>query len=504
MKIFSRMLTKIKRSLTKTIAVLALGASIITPMVSANQSAVGNTSINPRFNFLQGDLEMLTAANYTKGQSDWTDPVTGSYAADAGDEIVFRFYFHNGRLNTVATNTTFRAEIPNNIATQHRILSSLWSDQTPAISDTMVNNKLVGYGYGFTEINLNKPAKLEYIPGSTKLWRKTPNQWGVSLPDGITRDKGLNIGNVCGCWEYSGYITFKVKVKSPAQIEVDKFVSSDGANNTWNSVLEGAKEGDTISWKVPVKNTGDMDATNVLVKDTLPAGLSYIKGSTVYYGADAPEAGNKMPDGIVANGLYINNLKPGTENNAYFVFKTKIESGLSYSSAGTSELINSVKAVYNAHTVQDQAKVLVMGESGLTIQKKVWDGKNWVEQNQIKLGDEIKYQITVTNSGQTSLENVTVSDVIPLYSKYITNSTKLNGASIPDGIESAGINISSIDRGGKSVIEFSVKTYGCPPVGDYTLTNTAYASAKNIPSVSDTASTIMSLIKIIGPSVFNL
>lgn len=500
----SKFLTKIKRNLTKTVAIVALAISVVAPIADTNQSAIGNSSSNPRFNFLPGDLEMLTAANYTKGQSDWSDPVTGSYAADAGDEIVFRFYFHNGRLNTTATNTTFRAEIPNNISTQHRIFSSLWSDQTPAIIDTMVDNKLVGYGYGFAEINLNIPAKLEYIPGSTKLWRKTPNQWGVSLPDGITTDKGLNIGNVCGCWEYSGYITFKARVKSPAQIEIDKFVSKSGSNDSWNTVLEGVKEGDEISWKIPVRNTGDMEAVNVLVKDTLPAGLSYIKGSTIYYGPEAPVAGNKVPDGISGNGIYIDTLKPGSSNDVYFVFKTKVVTGLSYGSAGTSELINYVKAVYNNHTVQDQAKVIVTGESGLAIQKKVWDGKSWVEQNQIKLGDEITYQITVSNSGQTSLENVTVSDIIPLYSQYINNSTKLNGASVADGIESNGISIGKINRGGKAVIEFSVKTYGCPPVGDYTLTNTAYASASNVQSVSDTASTIMSLIKIIGPSVLNL
>jgi uncharacterized repeat protein (TIGR01451 family) len=505
MKLFSAIKSKLKTSAGKTVAVLALIGAILLPSNVLNSEATGSQSQTPRFNFLQGDSEMLVAANYTKGQANWADPVSGSYAANIGDEIVFRFYFHNGVLNSTATNTIARALLPNTVGTQHRVLSHLWSDQTQAITDTVVNGTIVGYGAGFSEINLTTPGRLEYVAGSSKIWRDNPDQNGVTIPDGITSTNGINIGSISGCWEYSGYITFKARVKSAASIAIDKYVGYPGTGMSWDTILQNAKEGETVAWKIPVKNTGQTDALEVLVKDTLPATLTYIAGSTVYFGPDAPANGYQMPDGITGNGLYINNLKPGDANVVYFVFQTKIGTNLTYGSGGTAELVNTATATYNNQSVQDQARVIVSGVSGMTIEKKVWNGSAWVEQNNITLGQNIRYQIKIKNVGEVNLTGVVASDVIPVYTEYIAGSTKMNGNSIADGIASVnGISIGSIARGCEITLEFTVKTYGCPPVGDYTLVNTAYSRATNISAVSDTASTIMTLNRVSGPSVSNL
>lgn len=504
MNLFSKIISTLKSSAARSVAVLALAGAVLMPSNVLNSEATGSKSNTPRFNYLQGDSEMLTASNYTKGQNEWSDPVGGNYTANIGDEIVFSFYFHNGTLNSTATNTIARALLPNTIGTQHKVLSHLWSDQTKAITDTVVNGKIVGYGNGFTEINLSSAGRLEYVPGSTKIWHQKPEYWGVTIPDGITSNDGINIGSIKGCWEYAGYITFKTVVKSAASIAIDKFVAYPGTGYSWSTLLQGAKEGESVAWKIPVKNTGQTDAYEVLVKDTLPNTLSYIAGSTVYFGPDAPANGFQMPDGIVGNGLYIDKLQPGDANIAYFVFQTKIKTNLTYGSGGTAELVNTATATYNNQSVQDQARVVVNGVSGMTIDKKVWNGSNWVEQNYIKLGDNIRYQIIVKNVGDVVLMDALVSDVIPVYTEYIKGSTSINGKTVADGIATGGISLGNINRASSVVVEFTVKSYGCPPVGDYNLVNTAYGSAYLVTTVSDTASTIMTLNRVAGPSISNL
>lgn len=502
MKLFSSLKQKVKKIAVRSLAVLALAATFVAPAAVSNSYATG-TNASPRFNFLQGDSEMLTAANYTKGQSSWVDPVNGNYSADTGNEIVFRFYFHNGMENTTAHNVTLKASVSDQMATTQRVNTTLTSSETTAITDTVVNGNIVGYGNGYAEINLNAPGRLEYIAGSTKMWRQNPNQWGTTLPDGIVSANGLNIGSVDGCWQYAGYVTFKMRVRGDARIAIEKYAAFPG-DTTWQPVLDNAKEGDVVAWRIGLRNLGDSDALNVLVKDTLPAKLTYMAGSTVYFGPDAPVDGYIMPDGITVNGLYINNLRSGADNlnnNAYFVFKTRVGTNLSYDGTGHAQLINSANATYQSQSVSATAKVIVSGTSSLNIEKTVWNGSAWVEQNNIQFGQHIRYRIRVTNNGQTAMSNLIVSDVIPVYTRYVAGSTTFNGNAIADGITGNGVSLGSIARGATASVEFEVSTYGCPPIGNYTLVNSAYASTDQVNVVADTATTIMTLEAVQGPNM---
>jgi len=478
---------KSKKVIAGTCATLGIALLAFSP----NVTQFAQSANTPRFNFMSNDNEMLQAANYTKAQTNWSDPVAGAYKADIGDEIVFNFYFHNGMQNTVAHNTILRALLPNEAGTQLKVLSSLSSDETAVITDTVVNGQIVGYGNGFAEINLNTPGRLEYMPGSTKIWRENPKQDGVFLRDGITSNDGINIGDVAGCWQYSGFVTFKAKVKSPAQLAIDKYVAYPGSQS-WNTILENAKEGETVAWKIAVQNVGESSATNVLVKDVLPSSISYIQNTTVFYSPETPSNGFTMADGLTVNGLVVNEIKPGASNAVFFVFQTRIGSNLSYGPHGVWEGVNWAEATYNGQTVRNQAKVTVIGIAGVTISKQVkLANGSWGEISNAKIGDRIDYRITITNVADLNLTNVMVNDVIPLYTQYIAGSTKIAGDSVADGIAANGIGLGTFGRNQAKVIEFSVITTGCPPLGDYTLTNTAYVSADQVVGISDIAQTIL-------------
>ncbi|MEI8061428.1 MAG: hypothetical protein WCG99_04015 [Candidatus Berkelbacteria bacterium] len=157
----------------------------------------------PRFNYLQGDYEMLRGVNITTKSTTWSDPVS----AKIGDIVAVVLYYHNGTVETTAKNTRARIVLPT--TTAGSAISRLWSDSTSAITDTIVGGKIVGKS-GLT-VTTTRPYHLRYLWGSTQIYRNgatTP----VAMPNGITSKAGLNVGSAQGCWQYTGFIICQFKV----------------------------------------------------------------------------------------------------------------------------------------------------------------------------------------------------------------------------------------------------------------------------------------------------
>lgn len=173
---------------------------------------------NPKFNTftpythtkaINQDYYLLDLKNDTKN-ADWNDPIS----ADAGDILTFSVYYHNAVNETAAHNTTIRIVIPSAQGMQIISTAYLWADNA---ENATYSNPLTENGI----VNISSLQKLEYISGSAK-WYPNQADWRLDAPTsflfGQTGDEiigsGVNIGDVNGCWEFSGYINFKVKVSS--------------------------------------------------------------------------------------------------------------------------------------------------------------------------------------------------------------------------------------------------------------------------------------------------
>lgn len=469
---------KVTKAIITTIATFALGLSIFYPTLQ--NKVLGEGSNSPRFNFLQGDYEMLQVAKST--DSTWTDPVN----ANVGDTVSFLFYYHNGVLNSTAHNTKVRVDLPIEESTTLTTKNWLWSDETAPISDTVVNGQIVGKT-GATVI-LPTSARIEYISGSTKLYAEG-SKVGVAMPDGITTDSGLNIGDIQGCWDHAGYVTLKANIKAPAKLVMDKTVAHPGDVN-WQKEIS-ANPGDAVAYHLGIRNEGSTDATGVTVTDKLPSYMTYTPGTTYLYTRDHPE-GIKQGDGLFGTGIDISSIAPGQENVIYITYRTKIDSNMP---SGSFSLINLAEVFLGGvKQDQDQATVKVTAARGLVIDKKVSNGVSWVEQNTMRLGDTVTYRIIVRNTGNVPITNVTVRDALPMFVKYIPGSTTVGGQKVGDQIiEANGLNIGTLNPGEEKIIILSGTTEGCPPVGGYTLTNTAYARADGIIEISDSATTFINV-----------
>ena len=485
-KIKSRMGMVLGIKKAKKFALLAVTSalllfSIIGPSNLPNK-AFGEGSGTPRFNFLPGDLEMLQVAKTT--DNVWGDPIN----SNVGERVAFLFYYHNGMLNTTAHNTTLKVTLPTGESNQLVATSSLSSTETAPISDTIVDGQIVGQS-GAT-IKLPSNGSIEYVSGSTK-WFPEGTQTPTAVADGIT-GAGLNIGSINGCWPYAGFVTFLADIKAPIQpagLVLDKLVAHPG-ESAWHQEIT-AHPGDDIAYRLGVINNGGTVANQVTVKDIIPSHMTYTPGTTFIFTKDHPE-GIAAPDTIFTSGISLPDVMPGQENMIHVTYRTRVDMNLP---AGTFNLINLAK-VFMAGILKDQAtaKVTVMAERGLTIDKKVSNGVSWVEQSTAKLGDTISYRIIVKNTGNTPIDSVFVRDVLPVFVVYTNGSTKVDGTTVGDAIiTSNGLALGSIPVGGQRTITLSGSLHGCPPAGGFTLVNTAFGRATSVAEISDSASTFVNI-----------
>lgn len=154
-------------------------------------------------------------------------------------ELVFRIYFHNdgaSNLSLSATNTKVKVLFPTNPTTNTASYAYISADNANpgTVGDTV-------------DISGSYPFTLQYVPGSAQI--KTNAMNGVVLSDQIFNGSGATIGysslngNVPGCAQYSGWVTFKVRVnmdtpatppaKTPVKVvTVTKTLPSTGAGST--------------------------------------------------------------------------------------------------------------------------------------------------------------------------------------------------------------------------------------------------------------------------------
>lgn len=462
---------------------------MVAPAVNLKTAKVGATDA-PRFNFLEGDHEMLRLAKTT--DTTWSDPVS----ANIGDRVSFLVYYHNGIVNSTAHSTKIRVDLPINESNKLVAKSWLWSQETAAISDTIVNGQVVGLSGG--TVNLPSTGRIEYVAGSTN-WFPNRTSTPTHMPDGIMSDSGLDIGDIQGCWQYSGFVSFMADIKGPAQLVMDKTVAHPG-DTTWHEEIT-ANPGDSIAYHLGVRNEGGTSASGVLVKDILPTYMTYTPGTTYIYTKDHPE-GIKQADTLFTGGIVISDIAPGQDNVVYVTYRTKIDVDMP---AGAFALNNVAKVFLNGvEQDQDQAKVTVTAQRGLVLDKKVSNGVSWVEQNTANFGDTISYRIIVRNTGNTPLSNVILKDALPMFVNYVNGSTKIDGVATGDSINTAnGLALGSIAAGAEKTITLQGKIVGCAPLGQSNLLNTAFGRADSVTEISDSATTILTVMAPVTPPTNN-
>jgi uncharacterized repeat protein (TIGR01451 family) len=184
--------------------------------------------------------------------------------------------------------------------------------------------------------------------------------------------------------------------------------------------------GEPISYNIIVRNMGNQAADNVVITDDVPSGMSHQSGQSQV----------SMPVG---------SLGPGESKSASLTLSANRAGNFINQATASSSNAGSVSATAPTRVVQPSVSIT---KSGPPMQF---------------LGKDASYRITVSNSGDTALNGVTVTDNAP-------NNARITGAS--------GTQVSG------SQATWSVGTLGAGQSRSFDLALTALAAGTTVNSVS--------------------
>ncbi|MGJ1388424.1 Ig-like domain-containing protein [Sphingobacterium spiritivorum] len=241
-----------------------------------------------------------------------------------------------------------------------------------------------------------------------------------------------------------------------------------------DATITSVKGGEDVQYTIYVRNEGNQNATGVLVSDVLPAGLTHknggtLTGSTVNFAPLDIPVGQVRSVSFIAtvikdltNIAQINNIAvaklnpadPGVQSHPPINNSDPLTEGPDITQTGT------VIAVTPAHDVD----FALLGLSN-----------NMTSTSKAVEGDVITYTLTVKNTGNTALTNVTITAPIPTHTTFETGT--ITGGGTVSGNEATFVIPSlAVDQ----TLTFSYKVFvGAIPPGVDKISNTSVVSFAN-------------------------
>jgi large repetitive protein len=288
----------------------------------------------------------------------------------------------------------------------------------------------------------------------------------------------------------------RVTIASAALFRVQK-ISTDLTGDP-NVLLAG----ETLRYTITVKNIGNANAVNVVLRDLPPANTTYVAGSTTLNGASVPDSAGLSP---LVNGMLINSpanttsgsmpadASSGQANVATITFNVVVNpnvvngtviSNQGFVTATDSGIIDYPSDDPDTPIANDPTRDIVGNLPLLYAEKRVVLSTDLGSPGIVDPGDVLRYTITVQNSAATPATGVVLRDAVPANTTYVANSTSLNGLPVrqPDGGVSplaSGIDISSsnltpplpgagagtISSGAKAVLQYDLRVNAGTPAG---------------------------------------
>lgn len=276
--------------------------------------------------------------------------------------------------------------------------------------------------------------------------------------------------------------------------------------------------GDTLRYTITVKNIGQDDSLNTLLRDQVPALTTYVADSVTLNGASvgAPDGGvSPLNNGILINapenttaGYMRADSDPAANNVATITFDVVTDSDLvNGASISNQAFITGSGAglggAYPAYPSDDPGTpivndptVTVIGNApSLIAQKTVSLLIDLAANDVIDPNDTVQYQFDISNVGGIDASSVVLTDSIPAGMNYVANSTTLNSVAVgtPDGGVlplAAGLDIQSSDlpgagimtAGESALVTFNATVDGATAVGTV-ISNQGTVTADTLPDL---------------------
>ncbi len=221
--------------------------------------------------------------------------------------------------------------------------------------------------------------------------------------------------------------------------------------------------GNTIAYNLTVSNAGPDTANGVTVNDTLPAGTTFVGSAPAVCSLNPPASQNLS--------CSLGNIAAGGSAGVVVTIQTgagQAGTTLTNTASVTSSTLDPAAGNNNA-----SAQTVVNPASGSTADLALTKAAP----AQILAGQQMVYQLTVTNNGPSQANNVLVSDVLPLGVSFVSTTG-------PNGCTSGGggtrlCALGNLPSGQSIQFNIVVDVDGAVPAGAQ-LTNTAVVSSGTV------------------------
>ncbi|MDR4985345.1 cell surface protein [Bacillus cereus] len=209
--------------------------------------------------------------------------------------------------------------------------------------------------------------------------------------------------------------------------------------------------GDIVTYTIAVTNTGNIPASATVLTDGLGAGASFIPDSVTINNVSQPGLDPSL-------GIQLNDISPA--DTIFITFQVKI---LAIPPSGT--LTNNALVNYEYAVNPSQSPALGSTVTNTTV-TPIIDATLVLNKNAsttfATIGDTITFTSSVTNTGNTTANNVVFTDTIPNGTAFIPNSFKINGVTVPNANPQNGINIGNITTNSIATLSFQVNITTLP------------------------------------------
>jgi uncharacterized repeat protein (TIGR01451 family) len=262
--------------------------------------------------------------------------------AKDGHCYVMEMFVHNNaaiNLNLIAKNVLAQLSVPNSANTSAQIQGLLSASNCGATSNTQAGTACRFWDEAYLDgraANFN--FRTSYISGSAFYFNDVASYQNGAVNQGFQAHQladgdllnttngffgpGAKLGGkagdwsmsgeIQGCFDYSGYLTFMVQTNSATPtftLEKDVRVKGD---TTWHDTTT-AKPGDELEYRIKFQNTGAETIDQVLIYDLLPSILTYVPNSSTLINSNYPEPGFK-PSG---DGDWINDTDGPADEDSF-------------------------------------------------------------------------------------------------------------------------------------------------------------------------------------------
>lgn len=205
-----------------------------------------------------------------------------------------------------------------------------------------------------------------------------------------------------------------------------------------------------LTYTLVLNNNSPDEITKVIFMDTIPENTTLVEGSVSVNN-------NTLPDN---NPISVSIDSVLTGEIITLTYKVKIDNNI----CKTQSIVNTANLFYK--NTDNQNMELISNKVFTNIKNATLKVERFSDKRKVNIGDKLIYVVSIENIGNEKVNQVILTEEIPMEVCCSNNFIKINDTCIYDS-ELSSVNLGSIKSGEKRVIIYEVEVISMPVDGEF-------------------------------------